>query len=1048
MARARLAKLSRPRLHDAVARTRLFGSLDARRSHPIIWIAGPPGSGKTTLTASYVDACASPATWYLLDKGDSDPATFFFYLSQAVPAPSRSADRPLPLLTEEYLADLEGFARRFMRGLFLRLPSGALLVLDNYHELASDSPLHAMLNAGFAEVPDDANVLIVSRAEPPAVFARARVSGSITVLDWDELRLQPDETAAIAAHRHTLDEESIAAIHQRAGGWVAGVRLLLETALNAASPASQPIAGQIESTFDYFTAEIFDASPAELRQFLLSTAYLPRFTAAMAQAISGDPQARRRLEDLYRRRLFLDQRPGREVTYQYHDLFRAFLRSRARDCLEEGALAALIARSAHLLMEAGSPEEAFALFVESGDWQGAERIFLEQANALIVRGRRQTLEDWAAALPQTRLAANPWLRYWLGRARALVDAAGALAVLAQAFDAFEAMQDNTGMLLCAAAAVEALHFVVTGWELMRVWLARLKQTLAAQRAPLTADDELRIHAALFWAAENSDACDPCVATSVRKAIELLPLSTDINLRITVANILHYHADRTLDLDAARTATREAHKVLGSAELSADRHALYDLAEAFSSMRLRRFDQSLAALDRADEVIRSHELRGRGYIASVWRAYTFIAAGKVESAQRAMAAALQSGEEGLSVIRQVEETVRSLIEFAGGRMDNALEHNARSLHLCETSGPYTGVCIVVPSRAYMLLACGHLDAARMQLDRIRAETALVEFEHIAGAIALLDAWLALQSGSAALCREALRRCLQAAHDERERLQIAAYPVAMQAVLPVALEQRIEPDVARGLIRDFAVAAPAGAPECWPWAIRIYTLGRFEILMNDTPLTFGRKAPRRTIALLKALIAFGGSAVGEQRIADALWPDLEGDAALESLAAALHRLRRLLGTNDAIRQSGGTLSLDETLCFVDARAFETMMELPGRQSAALDLYRGNFLEGEPDAPWSVSLRERLRTRFVRAVEAVGGDFEAAGEHELAAALYRRGIDTDELVETFYRGLMRCLVALGRPAEAAAAFRRLRQTLSVTLGAAPAPETRKLFESLPLA
>lgn len=1047
MARPRLAKLSRPRLHDAVARTRLFRSLDARRSHPVVWIAGPPGAGKTTLAASYVEACGSPTTWYLLDRGDSDPATFFFYLAQAVPRASRNAGRPLPLLTEEYLADLEGFAHRFMRDLFLRLPSGALLVLDNYHALPVDSPLHAMLNAGFAEIPDDVNVLVISRDEPPGTFARARVSGSISLLDWDELRLQPEETAAIVAHRRLLDGASVAAIHERAGGWVAGVRLLLEAAPEATRTGSVPLAGSIESTFEYFTAEIFDAAATPTQHLLLRTAFLPRFTGAMAQTISGDDQAKRRLDELYRRRLFLDRRPGHEVTYQYHDLFRAFLRSRATDRFDDSALAALIARSAHLLLEAGSAEEAFALFVEAGDWQGAERIFLEQANALIMRGRRQTLEGWAAALPPMRLAANPWLGYWLGRARALVDAVDALAVLAQAFDAFEAMEDNTGMLLCAAAAVEALHFVVTGWEDMRVWLDRLKQTLAAQRAPLAPDDELRIHAALFWAAENSDACDPCVATSVRKAIELLPLSTDINLKITVANILHYHADRTLDLDAARAATREAHEVLGSADLSADRHALYYLAEAFSSMRLRRFDESLEALDRADEIIRSHELRGRGYISSVWRAYTLIAAGKVEAAQRAMTAARQSGEEALSVIRQVEETVLSLIEFGNGRIDSALEHNARSLHLCETSGPYTGVCIVVPSRAYMLLTNRRLDAARMQLDRIRAETGLVDFEHITGAIALLDAWLALASGSAGLCQEALGRCLRAAHDERERLQIAAYPLAMQAVLPLALEQCIEPVVARGLIRDFAIAAPAGAPESWPWAIRIYTLGRFEILLNDAPLTFGRKAPKRTIALLKALIAFGGAAVGEQRLADALWPDLEGDAALESLAAALHRLRRLLGTNDAIRQSGGNLSLDPTLCFVDAQAFEAMLELPGRQAAALDLYRGNFLQGEPDAPWSASLRERLRARFVREVEAAGADLEDAGDHDRAAALYRRGIDTDELVEAFYRGLMRCLVALGRPAEAAAAFRRLRQTLSVTLGASPSPETRKLFESLPL-
>ena len=52
---------------------------------------------------------------------------------------------------------------------------------------------------------------------------------------------------------------------------------------------------------------------------------------------------------------------------------------------------------------------------------------------------------------------------------------------------------------------------------------------------------------------------------------------------------------------------------------------------------------------------------------------------------------------------------------------------------------------------------------------------------------------------------------------------------------------------------------------------------------------------------------------------------------------------------------------------------------------------------------------------------------------------------LVERFYQRVMHCYLVLGRPAEGLGVYRRMRQTLSVTLGLSPSPESDSLYKQL---
>ena len=226
---AQLAKLTRPRLHKAVARERLFALLDEAREHkPVICIVGPPGAGKTTLVASWLDARSIKGIWYQVDPGDADLPTYFYYLGLAAKPFTRKGQLPLPVLTPEYLHDVDAFSRRFFRELFGRLPQGAVLVLDNYQEVAAEQPFHQHIAQAAEEVPSGITLIAISRRDPPDCYARLVANENVQLVDWDELKLTLEEAQAIAQARARSIDADLVRLYETSGGWAAGFTLLLE----------------------------------------------------------------------------------------------------------------------------------------------------------------------------------------------------------------------------------------------------------------------------------------------------------------------------------------------------------------------------------------------------------------------------------------------------------------------------------------------------------------------------------------------------------------------------------------------------------------------------------------------------------------------------------------------------------------------------------------------------------------------------------------------------------------------------------------------------
>lgn len=247
---------------------------------------------------------------------------------------------------------------------------------------------------------------------------------------------------------------------------------------------------------------------------------------------------------------------------------------------------------------------------------------------------------------------------------------------------------------------------------------------------------------------------------------------------------------------------------------------------------------------------------------------------------------------------------------------------------------------------------------------------------------------------------------------------------------------------------------------PWAAKIFTLGRFEIVKDDQPLRFSGKIQRRPLALLKALIAFGGQHVSEEKLIDALWPQADVAAARFSLTSAIYRLRRLLGHDEVIARGEGRVSVSSEHAWVDLWALEALLdrieENPldknslSEQSLlwvkrAADLYRGPFLSAEQDCRWAMPVAERLRRRLLRQVVRAGRRCEEVEEWEGAIGYYEKGFVIDPCAEDVCRCLMNIYYRLGRRAEVVAVYDECRHALLGRLGIAPSTETEALLKQL---
>ncbi len=1034
------AKLSAPRLNKVYPRIRLFEQLDSARQKPLTWLSAPAGAGKTSLVASWLDEREYSAHWYQVDEGDADLATFFYHLGQL----DLEAGCPLPLLTPEYLAGLSIFTRNFFRQLFSRIKPSGILVLDNFQDAGKAEALHEVLQLGCSEIPVGVNIIIISREDPPPVFARFRANNALALLGWEQLRLNAQESHSIVQFytRHGMGDSKVEILQtqiDQIDGWVAGLVLLVGQTSTSVIPKTAQPRTQPQAVFDYFTTEVFQRLDQASQCLLTRTALLPRVTPAAAQALSKLDDAATLLEAVYRRNFFTMQHPG--PVYEYHPLFRAFLRQRLRQTLSVDELAALHQQSAQWLLDEHQPSDAIELFIEGGIWEVAVPLVLQQAQGLLGQGRGATLVRWLDKLPDALMEDSPWLLYWRGVGELATNPAAAQVYLERAYGRFKVEGELIGSVLSWSAVIDSFVFEWRCLKGLDHWIDEAQELTNTKLGRLPQDIRDHFTCGLFIALMFRQPRHPDMTLWANRTRKIVVHGDDPWLRAKVAPfvVMHY-----------TTVNRK---------------------------------QAAIVLDALRSVMNGPG--GSPMLSIAWAAmeglYQTVGGDVCEAAER-LTAGLSAG--GSTGIRTWEMLLLSQAAIASLLRGDSADHYLRQMRPLLSDERYLDRSSYHYLMAWQALAVDDVEIALAQAQlseecQIKSGTLQIEtyfqvllaqclFAHgnRAQAVALIDtcsthwqlqghafyltgmarAWFEHRQGDESACLATLRRTLNTIVDVGDYTS-SLLPQQQAVLFALALTHDIETVYVQRMIRKLhlAPAEPQKAPENWPFPIRVYTLGRFSLLINDQSQIAGKRAQAKPLELLKLIIALGGREIADARLEAMLWPDAEGDAAHRALITNLQRLRKLLNLAGAIDYTDGRLSLSPRHCWVDVWAFERAVAQTGQQERAQEIYKGDFLAKDSDQPWLLSARERLHRKFIRNLSDLGAQYNASSNWDKAIDLYQRGLDIDDTAEVFYQGLMQAYVRQGRRAEMEKTYQQCRRILSARFGTGPSLQTSALYRQL---
>jgi LuxR family transcriptional regulator, maltose regulon positive regulatory protein len=501
------------KLHAPAARKEWVERLELTRylagsTAKLVLVDAPPGSGKTTLVAQWRSSMIDPRpfAWVSLDRGDDDPSRLWRHLVSALrlACPKFDGETILDALSAQ-APDFDGTILPTLVNELASLPESVVLALDDYH-LIRERRCHDQLAFLLAHLPPSAQIVVITRADPPLPLARMRAAGEMVEVRARDLRFDGPQAAALihAVAAVELSEPDLSDLVGRTEGWAAGLYLAALCMRGHGSPGSfvRQFTGENRFVVDFLIEDVLSRQPGQVREFLMRTSVLSRFCAPLCDAVTGTADAAAMIDVLERENLFIVPLDDSRRWFRYHHMFAQVLRGQLART-EPDSVPALHRRASAWHRMSGSPDDAVSHALAAGDVSAAIEGIASRYYGYIGSGRIGTVRRWLRSLGEDQVAGSPLATHCAAWTAALSGDAQAVRYLLRAVQAASdtgPLPDGMRSYAFSAAVLEGM-FGFGGLESMRE-AGRHAVTLETDPgSPWYGLAHSTFGAALYWAGE-------------------------------------------------------------------------------------------------------------------------------------------------------------------------------------------------------------------------------------------------------------------------------------------------------------------------------------------------------------------------------------------------------------------------------------------------------------------------------------------------------------------------------------------------------------------